>query len=798
MKLAMDSLTIAAAHPASRKTELTQCRHCGSDLAGVDSEFCCSGCEVVFSLLSDSGLPSYAEMGTRFSDFIRRPAREEPSRNFTFLDDPDFLNEFDPSGVEVELFLEGIHCAACVGLIEELPRLVPGLVASRLNFAESVVRLTKASRDDETFAAAAQTLSLLGYRSRPIPNSASRRQALKASLRKDLIRVAVAGVAAGNVMLLSFSIYAGLSGTIAKWFDVFSLLLSVPALTYGALPIYQSALGSIRTQRWSIDLPIALALVGGGLLSASHVIGWGGANYFDSLTVLVFLLLASRYVLGFLQRKSLSSKAVFDFLVPPQAFIESVSGHRVQKTSNALSMTDTLWVRSEEVLPVDGVVMRGSAWMDQSTLTGEARLVQVKTGDAVFCGTRLVSGELRLKPTALPADSRMGRLARKVEIQLLEGSQHVQLADDLSKWFVLAMVALSSLAAVAIDLSTALAMLIVSCPCGFALATPLALIRGVGAATRRGVLIQSSSALERLSGLNRAVFDKTGTLTKGNFQVQSWRSSWSEPRFKAWVYALEEPSAHPIARALRHWAGQGPRDLSPEVKDWTYEPTVGIRARVGEQIVTLGRADEATDQTVALEVDGKRVGSLTLGDAARPGLRPMIRSLRASGIRTAIASGDSQPIVDRLARDLGIDEGFGELHPEQKADRVDEETLFVGDGANDSLALSRAGVGVAVSSSLEVSLRAADVRLQEASIRILPELIELSRGVLKLIRRNFTFSVIYNGLGVTAAWMGYISPLFAAILMPLSATSVFVSTAIANRTIRRFTSAASTTRREVA
>ena len=779
------------------KEHWRNCVHCSTPFLGTrrgTSEFCCSGCETVFEILRDEGLPSYRDLNAGYDGFQPRRAVSSKRSDYLFLDDPDYLETVSSSPDQLNLYLEGVHCAACLWIVESLPKMVPGIRSARLSLGDSVVHLEKES-GVSVFSEAASTLALLGYQPHPIAKRSDRLALQKNEDRKSLIQIGVAAVSAGNVMLLAFAVYGGMEGPLARWFGWLSLALASPALTYSAWPIYRSAWYSFRSQKISIDLPIALALVGGSFMGGLAVVGLGGALYFDSLTTLVFLLLSSRHFLKALQRRQLNAGVLYDFLVPQQTFIWREGG-RVARATGSVALEDTVSVEAKEKISVDGIVVQGEAWADLSALTGESKPVKISVGDVVFCGCSLLMGTVLLKPTALGEETRMGRLAKEVERNVLQGSAQVSQADDWAQIFLGAMVLLSGVAAVTQGWESALALLIVACPCAFALATPLALIRGLSAASRRGVLIKSGKTLEDLSSVTSVTFDKTGTLTHGEFEVLGWKSELPEPQFRQWVCALEKPSLHPIADSLLDWAeSRGPLPLV-EASQWKAVPARGVFGEVEGRSLHLGPvSEEDTSEPqdlypgatlIGLKVDGVLSGWLALGDRIRAEARPALEAIEARGLAASIASGDGDHSVQSVANALKVETFFARETPESKASRLGSKDLFVGDGANDGPALAAAGVGVAVRGSLELSLRAASVHLHGASIEIIPGLFKLSSGVLQLIHRNFLFAVIYNLIGVSLVFAGWVSPLMAAVLMPLSATTVFLSTAWGNRSIRGF------------
>ena len=776
------------------------CRHCGLPVPPArrapDSAdaFCCDGCATAWAILHDAGLSAaYAALPER------RAAAVTPSgRTFDAFDHPSFqAAHVERAGTLActELYLEGIHCASCVWLVERTPRLVPGLASAVLDVGRARVRLAW-DPARTTLAAVARGLDTLGYRPHPFrgARAADRR---RAEDRGMLIRIGVAGALAGNVMMLALALYAGDAGGMDAatrgYFRWVSLLLTAPALLGPGLVFFRGALGALRARTLHMDLPVALALAAGFARGASNTVTGTGPIYFDGVTALVFLLLVGRFLQQRAQRAALDSTELLAAFAPAVAR-RLEGGVAVEVPADSLLPGDRVEVRAGETLPADGTVERGHSDLDQSLLTGEPRPLVVGPGSAVLAGTVNRVASLVLRVEKAGEETRVGRLAREVEAGTARRAPVVRTADRMAGVFVAAVLVLAAITwatwmrrdpARAVD--QAIALLVVTCPCALALATPLAITAAIGRAARAGILVKGGDALERLGRGGRMVLDKTGTLTEGRMALVDWEG---EDTLRPLVLAAERGATHPVARAFTEaW----PRLPVPEARDVRLTPGGGLEADVlGRRVVVgspafvatrcgLARPAPASDDgltPVWVAVDGAVRGRARLGDAVRPEAAAVLAGLRARGWSLSLLSGDDPGAVDAVGRALGFGAGArrGGTSPETKLAAIESleregPVVMVGDGVNDAAAIARASVGVSVRGGAEASLAAADVYLARPGLRPLGELVAGSRRTLGVIRRTIALSLAYNAIGATLAMLGYVTPLVAAILMPASSIS---------------------------
>ncbi len=786
------------------------CIHCRTlvprkrlSLNAEDAQFCCKGCQLVFSLLNVKGLTFYYQLRDQVADPHFKKPPTTLSDDYSALDSAEFREKIytNSGSPTVRFYIEGVHCAACIWLIERLPQLSSSIEAASLDLSTSVatLRLTPAA----SLASVANSISSIGYRPHVLENSDSAELLQKIENRAWLMRIGVSGACAGNIMILAVSVYSGASGFTGRIFNGLSLALFLPVLFYGAAPFFRSAFAALKTKTLSIDVPIVMAILLAAVVSAVHTFQGSDHVYYDSISALVFLLLSTRYLLRRAQQKSLGDLRFFHFLTPAFATVrDPENGECKQVLASSVRVDDHLIIKQGELVPADGFLFKGTGYLNVSVMTGEPLPQRIKTGDKVLSGSKNEGDEIEIVVTASGVNSQLGQILKQLDAELSRKAPIVEAADRISKWFLLGV--LLSAAAVLIfnaDLSVgvnrALALLIVTCPCALALATPLTMSLALKRAAARGILIKKGETLEKLSRVKSIILDKTGTLTSGTFKVLSWTEHAKIPGLKEIVFELEKISKHPIAKALSAYSAETSECMLPGRRVVSGNKEIlgrGVEGHIDNTFYEI-RALESVDvkqgifqSSVGVYRNRELVATIVLGDALKEDAKVAIEKLSRFQIPIFLLSGDRAEAVRQTAEQLGIIPAncAAQANPQQKMEFVlgQDNPLMVGDGANDVLALSSAYVSVAVQSSLETSLQASDVYLSRPAVSSIQELMVLGRSAMNIIYRNFVFSLGYNLLGGFAAATGYITPLFAALLMPLSALTVLSSSLIG---ARRFT-----------
>jgi len=688
----------------------------------------------------------------------------------------------------MEFYLEGIHCLACLWLIEKIPEFLDSVSSAKLDLERSVV--TVVMKKGGNFSDVARELNNLGYRPHPLKKNEDAKALKMKSEREALTRIGIAGAGAGNIMIYAVSLYGGASHEFATLFNNLTVLFAVPVLTYSAFPFYQTAWNALKNKTLSIDIPISLALMMGGVMGIYNLFNGITENYFDSLTTLVFLLLLSRYFLQKIQDKGLSAQDLHYFYQSESVLKCSPDNPQnfTEIHPKLIKEGDLLKILKGEFIPVDGIILEGESSLNTSLLTGESLPVKVRAGDSVFSGTQNLTSDLLIRTEKIQDETRLGGILKNVENGWIHKSSMMNLITVVSKYFTLAVFILSAILFTFLyqkgdfrhAFEQAMTLLIVTCPCALALAIPLTFTRSLSKASEHGMIIKSDEVLEKLSKVKNIFLDKTGTLTYGKLQVEDF-TLHKEPLIPISniIYSLEQKSGHPVARALVDYVKSfHPKDLV--VEDFKEILGLGVFGRINQNEYQINRQGIFQNKEL--------MATFKVKDIVREDAKKVLENLKKMQKKMTILSGDKASAVKKMAEEVNLktEEIFSELSPEEKLSFVKsrKNTMMVGDGANDAEALAAADVGVAVLGAMDISLRAADVYLTIPGLSMIEKLLILSEETMKVIRRNLVLSLLYNGTSVVAVFTGVINPLVAAIIMPVSSLTILISTLIGTKKLR--------------
>ena len=766
-----------------------KCTHCGlpvpAPLQPTDPthpSFCCDGCETVYTILQDHNLDKYYDLKSGATSWREQQPATSQSKSLSYLDSEEGLERFAYGEQKqmMRFFIEGVHCVACLWLIEKLKDLVPNVTDIRLNLgqAECIVEVAEGG----SFASVADQIQKFGYVPHPLQADESSLSIQKKAYKKQLYRLGVAAVAAGNIMLLSVSLYSGATGHFATLFEWLSAALCFPIVFYSGQPFFSSALGAIRSRILNIDIPVSLALLLGYSFSCYALFTGSHAHYFDSLGMFVFLLLATRIgLLSYHQRQEKQHQFLELFLPPTANLKEDTTITTV--ALERITLGDTILIEDGDIVPLDGILESDEGLFNCHILTGESQLANLLRGAPVYAGYKHHGASIEIRVVTEQGQTRLNSILNKIDT--LEKPAIVTLADTVAKWFLVVTLTLSILAFFFLGFESLLALIIIACPCALALATPLAYTVAMNKAIQRGIFIKSPSVLEQLPLTQHILFDKTGTLTTGELSVVN--SSVTDSTELAIAKALEQVSVHPIARAVvRYTASQTQETVTLESVEEI--PGKGVTGYYDGHTYELKQLphSESESHHIRTKVGFYRhdtlLGIFELEDTLRPNVSDTLNTLKESA-DIQLLSGDSEGPVSNIAALTGISTFHHSKSPEDKQHHISSlsHTVMVGDGINDTLAFKAANVSIAVQGSLESSLQLSDVYMSTHSLSSLVDLFDISKQARRTILLTISISLTYNIAGIVSVWMGWVGPLFAAILMPTSSATVLALTVLGIR-----------------
>lgn len=765
------------------------CYHCGDTIIGKplvykDKQFCCNGCQSVFVLLEESGLNEFYQ--------IEKGAGTKPSEGrenvYAFLDVPELRKRYiefeDDKSVHVHLFLPNIHCSSCIYLLENLHKIEPRVQSCMVNFTRRQASIV--IRSDFSLSGLATLLNAIGYP----PNFSSKTDINKKRNYTYLYKLGVAGFAFGSIMLWSFPEYLGVKNdnpefrSFTSWL---SLAVSVPVLLYSAAEYLISAWKAVRHKSLNLDVPITIGIIALYAQSVYSIVHGDGPGYMDSFAGFIFFLLIGKWF----QNKTYEALS-FDRDYTsyfPVAVTRITEGHSEIVEIDKLEEGEIIEIRNHEIIPCDATLLSDETRIDYSFVTGESIPVQRKKGDHLYAGGKLLGSIVRLKVVNKSSRSHLTRLWN-------EGSRKKQTengADKLSIYFLSALLVISLITGISwlfIDPlrmpGVLVSVLIVACPCALALSRPFTYGNTLRLLGRTGLYLKSAQIIEPLNNITDIVFDKTGTLTRSDAsQIHFEGQKMEAAQYRA-ILSIVHSSTHPLSRQLSRFLLSYRENELPEVQDYEEVSGLGIFARtegnewrIGSSKFTGNPAAEGRDETsVHIACNGTYLGRFVFEPEFRTGILESLETL-AGEYRLHLLSGDTDKDRDYIESKTSSLHALHFLQsPQNKFDYIrklqseGKKVAMIGDGLNDAGALDTADTGIAVSENVFSFTPGSDAIIQADQLKNLKQLFRISKRARLVLTVCFAFSAIYNIIGLSFAISGQLTPLVAAILMPLSSISV--------------------------
>ena len=793
------------------------CYHCGLPVEKVGSftaivsnetrEFCCFGCQTVCETIHNAGLESFYQK-TPDGEFLAPPPELSAELASYDLDDvqADYVDNLGDVRT-IHLLVEGIHCAACVWLIEHSLAKQSGVISAEVNLTSKRLRLKWDNRLS-SLSKILHALGNIGYAAVPFdPDTAE--GALAKRHRSLLYRMAFAGFAMMNLMWITIALYSGADeGEFKNWFHWLSFLIATPTLFYAGYPFLRNAILGLRRRYLTMDLPIAIGAT--ATYSYSTYVTMMGSHhghvYFDTVVNFLFVILVGRYLEAISKREALSATSRLLELQPKLATV-IIEGSPKIVPIRSVKVGDHILVKPGEKVPVDGVIIDGQSAVDESMLTGESLLVVKKLNDTVVAGSINGEGAFTVKAEQVLRNTALAKIVALMEDAQASKAPIQCTADRIVPWFVVITLTLATITFLYWNqfdfehaLLAATSVLIITCPCAFGLATPMSVAVATGMGAHHGILVKQGAALEYLSHVTHFVFDKTGTLTEGKLRVVRIEplTGLSQDDLLRFAASVEQHSEHGIAKAVIEESISHHLELLP-ITDFSSSAGQGVQANLHGRKVLLGTQVWLSEQSISIPtsgldratileqqgiscifvaIDGEVVGLIGLADQLRSDAKKMIADLQQQGIAVTVLSGDRSSVVKAITSELGDIERYAEVLPKDKSDVIKALqkqgaiVAMVGDGVNDAPALIQADVGIALASGTDVSIESADIVLSHNELYKVADARRLASRTLRTIRQNIILSISYNIIMVPLAMTGHVNPLIAAITMPISSLLV--------------------------
>ncbi|MDM1520983.1 heavy metal translocating P-type ATPase [Myroides odoratimimus] len=773
-----------------------KCYHCGNEVTTFnridfdDKEFCCNGCKTVYEIFSDNDLSCYYDMET-----TPGATPEEANGKYDFLEKTEIINkllEFNEGATNiVSLYIPHIHCSSCIWILENLHRLNDGVIRVLVNFPEKKATITFNS-EKVSLKELVLLLTKIGYEPYiSLKNYEDKPQAIDRSL---IYKIGIAFFSFGNVMMLSFPEYFNIDDIwMREYKDFFRwliLLISLPVFFYSASPYHLAAWKGIKTKNYTIDIPMSLGIIVMFIRSTIDIIFDLGPGFFDSMTMLVFFMLLGKL---FQQRtyNFLSFERDYKSYFP--IAITKIGEDGVEEPIQVYEVVkgDRLLIRNQELVPVDSILISESAFIDYSFVTGEAVPVEKKSGDKVFAGGKQVGDVIEIEAVNTVSQSYLTQLWSNDVFQKKVDIKYKTITDTISHYFtpVLLLISISAFIGWAfVDINAAFnvftAILIVACPCALALTAPFTLGNAIRIYGRNKFYLKNVTVVEQMAKVNTIVFDKTGTITTNASSTIQYVGEELSKEEQGDIRNIIRASNHPLSRKLYNFLS-----TKVVVKPELFEeiPGKGLLGTINKNSYLIGspsllgiQSEQVLNETsVHIQINGEYKGKFVFANHYREGVTELFDNLTNIGYKLAILSGDNDGEKEVLEKLLPSSTSLVfNQKPAEKLEYVKRlqenggNVMMVGDGLNDAGALAQSNVGVSVSENVNVFTPASDAILDAKMFKSLKSFLNYSKKSVKIIKLSYILALSYNVIGITVSIMNKMSPLVAAILMPISTVSI--------------------------
>ena len=798
-----------------------ECNHCHLSfdekimIKENDLNFCCGGCQSVYHILKSENLDSfYEKLGNKTIKAPLQVSNDDLSK----FDSENFLNSYTTitkdGFVQIDLILEGIHCAACVWLNEKVLYDTKGVIEANINFTTNKARVVFNS-DILKLSDIIKKIRSVGYNAYAYDSSIADKEASKAK-QDYFVRIMVAVVCTMNIMMLSVAKYTGfftgMSIEVKNMIHLAEFILATPVLFFSGFVFYKGAYFGLKNRIVNMDLLVSSGATMTYVYSLFVLFGAKGESYFDSVAMIITFVLVGKYLEVIGKKSAIDTLDKIKSTLPLEAIVVK-DGKKETKALNLVQVGDLIELKIGEKVPVDGKIISGNASFDESSLTGESIPVYKKTGDNIFSGTVILDSTILFEVVKDFKNSTFSSIVTLLEDSLNSKPKIQTLANKISRRFSLIILSIAFITFLVwyyfgLDLGfyfegvnqfersfiTAISVVVIACPCALALATPMASLVGISELAKKSLLFKEAKFIETIANATTVVFDKTGTLTKGELEVSFVEFFNKDEKSINLLYSLLDSSNHPVSLAVKKYIKENFEVSNLILEDVKNIEAKGLSARY-ENIEILG-GNEALLKEFDVKInihlnskftqylfciDKKIVANFELKDELKDDAKELIEYLKEQNIESIMLTGDNNFVASSIAKELEISNYKANLTPKDKADFIKDlknsgkTVVMVGDGVNDSVALASSDVAIAMGNSADVSMMVSDVVMLNSKLKSLKDAFIISKKTYKHIKQNLAFSLIYNTITIPIAAAGFIIPLFAALSMSLSSLVVVLN-----------------------
>ena len=781
-------------------SKIVPCTHCHLEFEesimikeadNTELNFCCNGCQGVYHLLKDDGLDSfYDKLG---NNKLSKPlAVGNDSSNFDMDSfNTRYIKKTEEGFSRVDLIIEGIHCAACIWLNEKVLNETPGIVDININFTNNKAKIVW----DEDIIKLSQIIDKIrsiGYNAYPYNKTDSEIKATKN--KKDFfLRMSIAIFASMNIMMIDVAKYTGyftgIDSEMLRIIHMAEFIFASPVLFYSGWIFFRGAYFGLKNSIINMDFLVSAGATLTYIYSIYVLFGGAGDSYFDSVAMIITFVLVGKYLEVLGKKSAVDTMDKIKSQIPLEATIIVEDGKKVVSLDE-ISIDDIIEVKMGEKASVDGVVVSGYSSFDESSISGESLPVEKEVGDIILSGTINTESVIRYKATKNYANSTLNHIVELLEDSLNSKPKIEDTTQSMSKYFSIMILSLAIGTftgwffydgSFENSLIIGISVIIIACPCALALATPIASLIGISWLTKEGLLFKEAKFIETFANIDAVVFDKTGTLTTGKLSVKNVPLSLSKEELNL-LYSLTDSSTHPVSFAVKQYLEKSYSNLKHlELENIEQIPAFGLQATYKDYIVYGGRLENNKEYKTTIyhfTINNKLLATFELEDKLRDDAKETIEYFKKQNIKTILCSGDNETTVSTIAKKIGVDHFNSQMTPVNKADYIKslrdsgQKVVMVGDGVNDSLALSRADISIAMGNGADIAIAISDIVILNDQLLGITKSHYISKRTFRFIKQNLMISLIYNIVTIPIAMAGFIIPLVAALSMSLSSLLV--------------------------